>query len=150
MEVWNDPSQERKLMKLHNLIKRCYLKIVKPFFKVEVLSENSRWNTIKSINITKKQNVVCLYTKNKKLICAEDHILIDSNHNEVLAKDSDGIDVITKDGVEKIIEVVALQDSEVLYDLSLDGLDNSDTKHLYFANGILSHNCVICDEFAFL
>ena len=137
-------------MKLHNLIKRCYLKIVKPFFKVEVLSENSRWNTIKSINITKKQNVVCLYTKNKKLICAEDHILIDSNHNEVLAKDSDGIDVITKDGVEKIIEVVALQDSEVLYDLSLDGLDNNDTKHLYFTNGILSHNCVICDEFAFL
>lgn len=34
----------------------------------------------------------------------------------------------------------------VLYDLSL----KSNTDHLYNANGILSHNCVILDEFAFL
>lgn len=95
MEIWNNSSQERRQMKLHNIVNRCYLKIIKPFFKIEVLSKDNKWNTIKSINITDKQSTICLFTKTKQLICAEDHILIDSNHNEVLAKNSLNVDVIT-------------------------------------------------------
>ena len=33
-----------------------------------------------------------------------------------------------------------------MYDLSLDDRNS----HTYYADGILSHNCVILDEFAFL
>ena len=49
-------------------------------------------------------------------------------------------------GIEKVLSVQKTGIFDNAFDLSLD--DN--TSHLYFCNGILSHNCVILDEMAFI
>lgn len=71
------------------------------------------------------------------LKCADTHILIDSEHQEVFAKDSLDRSLITKQGVSRVISVKPLGHSENMYDLSIDSED-----HTYFANDILSHNTV--------
>jgi len=50
----------------------------------------------------------------------------------------------TEDGLDEVMSYDMLPRKEDVFDLSLAG------SHLYYANGILSHNCVILDEFAFL
>lgn len=67
--------------------------------------------------------------------CADTHILIDQFHNEVFAKDSLGITLITKLGSSKVISVVNTNISENMYDLSVDSIE-----HTYYTNDILSHN----------
>jgi hypothetical protein len=49
-----------------------------------------------------------------------------------------------------VIEVKRSELCGKTYDLTLDPDSENDEDHLYYANGILSHNCVILDEFAFL
>ena len=134
-------------MKLHNTIKRIYQKVLKPLFNVEVLSD-SGWQKIDSVNVTQQASTVTLRTKdNKTLTCALDHILIDENGNEVLAKDSLNCKVKSIDSHnDQIIEVLYNDKKEVLYDLSL----NDESSHTYYTNGILSHNCIIIDEMSFI
>lgn len=75
-------------MKLHDTIQRLYKRVIRPLFNVEVLSDEG-WQKIDSLNITEKTRTVTLKTKHgKHLTCALDHILIDKDGNEVLAKDS--------------------------------------------------------------
>jgi hypothetical protein len=70
-----------------------------------------------------------------ELKCADNHIIIDSNYNEIFAKDSLNSNVITKNGISKVIEVNDLGFSESMYDLSVDSRD-----HTYYTNNVLSHN----------
>jgi hypothetical protein len=130
-------------MFLHESIKRFYLKIIS-LFGIEVLS-NTGWIKADKIGITKETEIIIVKTKHFTLNCAPDHILIESNGSEIFAKDSLNKEICTVKGPEEVIEIIETHRKEKLYDLSLIG-DN----HLYFTNGILSHNCVICDEFAFL
>lgn len=67
--------------------------------------------------------------------CADTHILIDENYNEVYAHDSLGISIRTQNGNSKVISVENLGYSENMYDLSVDS-----DKHTFYTNGILSHN----------
>jgi len=67
--------------------------------------------------------------------CADTHILIDKNDNEIFAKDSLNHYIKTKIGISKVISVTNLGFSDNMYDLSIDS-----DKHTYYANGILSHN----------
>lgn len=67
--------------------------------------------------------------------CADTHILIDENYNEVFAIDSLNISIRTKLGISRVTEVINLGYSENMYDLSIDSED-----HTYFTNDILSHN----------
>jgi hypothetical protein len=69
------------------------------------------------------------------LECADDHILITSGGEEVFAKDSVGIELITKIGSSKVVSVESLGSYEPMYDLSVDS-----ENHTYFTNDILSHN----------
>lgn len=133
------------MKKLHEIIKNLYINILKPIVNIEVLS-NAGWHNIKSFNITEKQCFYIIKTKNCSILCTKTHILIDENHNEVLAIDSLEKNIITKYGVERVISVSKTDIYDNAYDLSLD--DN--TTHTYYCNGILSHNCLIIDEAAFI
>ena len=67
--------------------------------------------------------------------CADTHILIDENYEELYAKDSIGHLIRTKYGCSRVISVSNLGYCENMYDLSIDSED-----HTYYANDILSHN----------
>lgn len=69
------------------------------------------------------------------LKCADTHILITENYDEVFAQDSLGKSIRTKDGISKVISVENLGYSENMYDLEIDS-----DKHTYYTNDILSHN----------
>lgn len=128
---------------LHDTIKRIYDKI-RSVTSIEVLSEDG-WEDVKYVSTTPKQEVVKIRTSAHELVCSKDHILIKSNEEEVLAKDSLGCFLKTNTGYEKVLEVKNLKRKMKLYDLSLGG-----ENHTYYTNGIISHNCLILDEFAFL
>lgn len=139
-------------MKLHETIQQVYKKVIKPFIKVEVLSKNGTWNQIQSVNTTYEIETIKITTETKQLVCAPNHILILASGDEILAKDCLGKEIQTNTGPEKVIGVENTGAKQFLYDLSLaeQDLSEDDEDHLYLTNGILSHNCVICDEFAFL
>lgn len=129
---------------LSDIIRHVYKKTTK-LFGLQVLADG-RWNDIKSLNETALTDCVKLLLENgMELECSEKHILIDVDGNQLLAKDSLGKEVKTLKGNSKVADVEQIGKHK-LYDLTLA----EDTDHLYYTNGILSHNCIICDEFAFL
>lgn len=69
------------------------------------------------------------------LECADNHIVIDKDLNEIFVKDSLGKYLITITGYKKVIYVNNLNYEESMYDLSLNSSNQT-----YFSNGILSHN----------
>ena len=131
-------------MNLYKTVINFYTHIIKPLFTIEIQTSDNKWNKIKSINKTEKTNFILLSTKYRQLICTHNHILIDENGKEIFAKNSYGKYIKTLNGNEKIISIDTTNIYDNAYDVSLDG-DN-----LYFANGLLSHNCVVSDEFAFV
>lgn len=73
---------------------------------------------------------------NKKLTCADDHILFDDNWNTVFCKDLKKGDYIqTKSGLEKIISVEKTDKSSNMFDLV-----DVDNGNIYYTNDIVSHN----------
>ena len=133
-------------MKLHNITTHIYKKTVK-LLGLQVLGDDG-WSDIISVNVTEKSKLVEIVTEDdKKLACSMKHILIKDDGEEVLAKDSLHCNIKNAEGkISKVISVTQLEDEEELYDLSLA----ENTNHLYYTNDLLSHNCIICDEFAFL
>lgn len=133
-------------MKLHETVKNFYLRRIRPLFKIEVLSENGQWNRIESLNITDKSRFYKIATKSHTLKCTDQHIVIDELGNEIFAKDSLGVKIRTTTGIEQVESVTRLNEEDNAYDLTLA----QNTDHLYYANGMLSHNCVFIDEMAFI
>lgn len=76
-----------------------------------------------------------LLDNNTSLKCADTHILMDENYNEVFAINSLNVNIRTKFGIAKVVSVKSLNYSDNMYDLSI----NSD-RHTYYTNDILSHN----------
>ena len=89
------------------------------------------------LNKTIPYDVFEISIGDKTLKCADTHILIDENYNEMYAIDSDGRTVITKDGNQKVMNVLDLGYKENMYDLSVKS-----ENHVYYTNDILSHNTV--------
>lgn len=69
-----------------------------------------------------------------ELVCAENHVIIDKDFNEVFSKDSLNKIIQTVKGNSKVVSVTDLNESDNFYDLELEDY------HLYYSNGILSHN----------
>lgn len=69
-----------------------------------------------------------------ELVCAENHVIIDKDFNEVFSKDSLNKIIQTVKGNSKVVSVTDLNESDNFYDLELENY------HLYYSNGILSHN----------
>lgn len=124
-------------MKLSNIVFRKFVEVIS-LKNWQVLSEYNTWNDIDSVNKTEKYKIYTLYFSDGKILkCADNHILIDYYGAEVFAKDSIYKKFITTENTIVSVEKIKISDKEVnMYDLSLS--DN--TNHLYYTNGILSHN----------
>ena len=68
-----------------------------------------------------------------KLRASEKHVVIDKDYNEIYIRDCLGKDLITKDGISKVISKKFIRNDHC-YDITLS------KHHLYYTNGILSHN----------
>lgn len=71
------------------------------------------------------------------LMCADNHILMDTAYNEVFAKDSLGATIKTVYGDAEVINIEQSPDEVPMYDLQLESY------HMYYTNGILSHNTTV-------
>ena len=72
----------------------------------------------------------------KFLICADKHIFIDKNWDQIFCEDLKvGDEIHTSDGIEKILSVEITKNKSNMYDLVDVGGGN-----IYYTNGIVSHN----------
>ena len=72
------------------------------------------------------------------LKCADNHIIIDIDGNEVFAKNlKQGDSVITEEGPDTVVSVTFLGYSDNMYDLQME------YHHKYYTNKVLSHNTTI-------
>lgn len=102
-----------------------------------LVETDSGWSDIKAIGKTIEYNEWKLKTENGlELICADTHIVFDDNMDEVFVKDLKiGDNIITKNGLDKVILVEKLDKKNNMYDLQLN-----DINHRFYTNDILSHN----------
>lgn len=71
--------------------------------------------------------------------CADRHILVDNDFNEVFVMDCKVGDlIVTRFGSSKIVSIEETDVEEQMFDL-----DVSDYSHVFWTNNILSHNCVL-------
>lgn len=98
------------------------------------------WIDITNVHKTIPYDIWEVSTENFKLSCADEHIVIGKNKEELFVRDLKvGDEVITENGIEKVISVYKKNDKkENMFDLTI----NSES-HTYFTNGILSHNSVM-------
>ena len=100
---------------------------------------------LKSIQNTEPTESIKLKLENGiELICSRNHQLLDSNNEWIFAYDTLNKEVLTKDGVSKVVSISDAGKRE-LYDFTVDS-----EQHEYLANGIASHNCVCIDEAAYV
>ncbi len=106
----------------------------------EVLTENGWKPIVAMFKTIKYERYEVEFHDGKILRCADDHILINEHNEEVFVKDLKKFDKIKNDtnsfSVVKKIRNTLLK--EHMYDLQID----SDS-HLYYTNGLLSHNTTV-------
>jgi hypothetical protein len=101
----------------------------------EVMTDDG-WEDVTQAHLTVEFDVWIIETLKRSLRCADEHILINSKYEEVFVKDLSIGDVVkTEDGNERITKITKTNDSEHMYDFSVDSKN-----HTYFTNGFLSHN----------
>ena len=95
------------------------------------------WQSFSGIGKTIEFQEYVITTKTgKTLICADDHILLDENWEEVFCKNLKYSDFIqTRDGIEQVISVEAIDNYSSMYDLL-----NVENGNLFYSNNIVSHN----------
>jgi hypothetical protein len=111
----------------------------------EVLTDDG-YVEIEALHETIPYRVYHLILENdKELKCADNHIVFNSNMEEVFVKDlniGESIMISGEDGyltTSKVLDVIDLGYEEVMYDLELKEGSN----RRYFTNGILSHNTML-------
>lgn len=117
-----------------------------PIDEYKVMTD-SGWVDIKALHETVEYQVYELkLTNGISLKCADNHIIFDSEYNEVFVKDLiAGDEIIIKNGGVGFVEsVIDLGYKEVMYDLELD----EDSDRRYYTNGILSHNTELAKKIA--
>lgn len=104
------------------------------------IQSDTGWTEITSVNKTVKYDVYKVTFESGRIIkCADNHIFIDVNYDEVFAINSVGRELLTVDGSDRVISVVSLGYDTHMYDFSLA----EESNHLYYGNGVLSHNSTL-------
>jgi hypothetical protein len=95
------------------------------------------WSSIKRTLKTVPYRVYRLGLEDGKFLeCADEHLVIDENDAEIMVKNAKPGQLIkTTSGSSKVISVDISDRHENMYDLELD-----DENHVFYTNGILSHN----------
>lgn len=99
---------------------------------------------IKQVLKTVSYEVYHLQLKSgKELKCADDHIVLTNNGEKYIKDLNSELDhVHTIDGYESILSIKNLHTEESMYDLELE-----DDNHLYYTNGITSHNTEVISAY---
>lgn len=102
------------------------------------------FSSVQYVSKTVPYDVWQLQTQNHTLLCADRHIVMDNNNAERTVESLSSIDYIQTDtGNERVISVTKLDiDAENMYDLTLN-----DEYHVYYTNGIVSHNSWIAGAY---
>lgn len=88
-----------------------------------------------------------LTTPNHTLYAADDHRIVDSDFNLCYIKDVRvGDKIITNHGIEEVISCESLNIDTHMYCINTNNI-TSKYNHLYFTNGILSHNTTCAAAF---
>lgn len=125
---------EMKTMKLEEL-KRKFIDSIS-LKNWEVLGDEGYVDIVSIKKTVKYDEYVVVDDLGHVLFCADDHSLIAEDGSEIYAKDSLNRKIRTKDGISLVTFVENTGKRVNMYDLELP--EGSD--HLYYTNGILSHN----------
>lgn len=101
----------------------------------EVLTPDG-YRDIMSFHKTIEFDVWEIATTNFSLKCADDHIVMKDGMIEVFVKNVKvGDEILTENGLEKVVSVKELGYKESMFDLQVN-----DHSQLFYSNGIVSHN----------
>lgn len=108
------------------------------------VSTDSGYQPLTAIHITKPYDIWEVVTERGKSIkCADNHILFNSDFNQVYVKDlSIGDLVVTDSGTERVIKISTFNSRVQMFDATVNHTD-----HRYYTNGFLSHNTVTASIF---
>lgn len=111
------------------------------------IETDTGWESISHIHKTIPFDVWLVETETgKQLECADDHILIDDQNNEIFVKNCipNKTYVKTINGIEKIVFVQKLdRNPEEMFDVTIES-----SNHTLFTNNILSHNTTMTTIYA--
>ncbi len=111
------------------------------------LSQNSRsdFGDIISAHRTVPYDAWLLRTENHRLVAADKHIVIVDGFQEVFMEDlQPGQIIMTDTGPEKVMMCLPLNCKVHMYDLQIQtDADKPEYDHLYYTDGILSHNTTL-------
>lgn len=100
----------------------------------EILSDTG-FIPIKNVMKTiKYQKYVVIFDNGDIIECADEHLFIDIDGNEIYAKDCIFKDLKHKDGSVFVMAVLATDEYVNMYDIEME------SGHKFYTNGVLSHN----------
>jgi len=86
---------------------------------------------------------IVLFESGIEIECADNHTFIDTEYNEIYAKNlKEGDKILSQEGYDIVFDIFETEEYENMYDLNLQH------HHLYYTNGILSHNSNTMSNFA--
>jgi len=101
------------------------------------------WSDFKGVSkYDKKKLVKVLLGCGKNIIVSEKHGFILESGDIIHAVNSLGSNIITENGIDKVISVEEIDDEDYVYDIV-----DVEKNHRYYANGILNHNTHLLDDF---
>lgn len=111
------------------------------------IETDTGWSPITHIHQTVPYQEWLLVTESGlRLDCADTHIVFEDNFNEIYVKDCIPFvtKIITKSGIETVVEVSKSEIKSNMYDLTIDSTD-----HRFYTGEILSHNSTMLDALCF-
>lgn len=104
------------------------------------IESDTGWIDITHLHKTVEYEVFRLELENGLILeCADNHVVFDTNFNQIFVKDLTSCDsIITDTGLIKVKSVISLGYEENMFDLTVDS-----PNHRYYTNGILSHNTTV-------
>lgn len=101
---------------------------------VKIKCQSGYYKPVEVLRTVPLDVIVLTFGNGTSLRCSEQHVLITSDDTEVHAKDAIGKMIKTEHGCTLCIDIDHLGVKELMYDMVLV------EDHLYYTNGVLSHN----------
>lgn len=93
---------------------------------------------VSHIHLTQPYRNYEIKTENRKLICADNHIVFLENYEEIMLKNiKPGQKILTEDGPEEVLSISKIHFKSSMFDITVDH-----PNHRFYSNGILSHNTI--------
>ena len=139
--LWILDSNHRKSNNIENDVKK-FTHSINTSFK-------SDYGQVTSLYRTVPYRLWEIKTNNKTLLCADKHIIILHNMKTIYTEDlTKGSLIQTDSGIEEVISVKNLNIKVHMYDLNVETENENDVyNHLFYTNGILSHNTTCASAF---